>query len=84
MKDARGRPIVVYHGTGNATFDTFSTSMQRSEGLKGPGFYFAQDPSMAGNYTDRQTTYFELSVTDGGAAIDPSEFSINVTVTRSI
>lgn len=36
------------------------------------------------NYTDRQTTYFELSVTDGGAAIDPSEFSINVTVTRSI
>lgn len=35
------------------------------------------------NYTDRQTTYFELSVTDGGAPIDPSEFSINVIVTRT-
>lgn len=35
------------------------------------------------NYTDRQTDYFELSVTDGGAPVDPSEFSINVIVTRS-
>ena len=42
----KGRPVRVYHGTVNE-FEQFDPAVSR-EGLYGPGFYFTENPTMAG------------------------------------
>lgn len=46
VRDAEGKPLVVYHGTG-ADFTTFEPSMS---GWYGEGMYFTDDPTLADEY----------------------------------
>ena len=51
--DAEGKPLVVYHGTGDSftEFDPAKIGRAHDEGYHGAGFYFSQDPDYAGAYT---------------------------------
>ena len=64
--DAGGRPLRVYHGTGRAGFDTFGFGFRQDEeedGYEGGrrlGFFFSDDPKVAGTYTGSDTDTFDL------------------------
>ncbi len=51
--DAQGKPLRVFHGTNYAGFDSFAKEFQAKGGLKGPGFYFTEDPAVASEYSDK-------------------------------
>jgi hypothetical protein len=48
--DAKGQPLVVYHGT-TSSFDTFRSNIRKGEQL-GFGIHFAADESLARRYAD--------------------------------
>lgn len=50
---AAGEPVVVYHGTSAGGFEAFDPSKQDKVALKGPGFYFTEDPSVSSQYSEK-------------------------------
>lgn len=54
--DDQGNPLVVYHGTPNdfTAFDAGRRGETTDLGFYGPGFYFANDPAVAGNYAKKR------------------------------
>jgi len=61
-----GKPLVVYHGSGE-NFDEFDITKSRSwdltPGLDLPGFYFSENPEEAGSYGEDIKGYY-LSITN--------------------
>jgi GGDEF domain-containing protein len=51
--DAKGKPLLVFHGSKHSGFESFDPKYQDPNGLYGPGFYFTADPEIAGEYTDK-------------------------------
>lgn len=52
VKDAAGKPKVVYHGTARGGFDMFDTYASE-HGLMGSGTYFTENPDVASSYTSK-------------------------------
>ena len=48
--DEDGNPLIMYHGSPNATYDQFGFLDNPVFGLFGPGFYFTADPQIASTY----------------------------------
>lgn len=59
--DGEGKPLVVYHGSGES-FDEFDITKSRSwdltPGLDLPGFYFSENPEEAGSYGEGIKEYY--------------------------
>jgi hypothetical protein len=50
VKDADGKPLVVYHGTAHGGFEEFDITKVDKGALYGPGFYFTEDKTVAESY----------------------------------
>ncbi|AIL33085.1 hypothetical protein IX83_06980 [Basilea psittacipulmonis DSM 24701] len=56
-----GEPLVVYHGTGHAPFDTFTMDFMGKNGTAdGRGHYFTSDPNFANLYTSENGHVFSV------------------------
>ena len=61
VKDAEGKPVVVYHGTAHGGFEAFDKEKQDAFALYGAGFYFTQDAQVAAQYEGKDREYAHLS-----------------------
>jgi N12 class adenine-specific DNA methylase len=68
--DAEGRPMVVYHGTRHS-FDVFDKEKQGRQRFYGPGFYFAEDPEVAGGMGRWQ----KMEDVEGAASFNQAGFA---------
>ena len=50
---AEGKPKMVFHGSSYSGFEAFDRRYQDPNSLYGPGFYFTEDPEIAGTYVDK-------------------------------
>ena len=57
--DAQGKPLVVYHGTNYAGFDTFRGDLADKNALYGPGLYFTESAEVASSYTEKNARTIE-------------------------
>lgn len=56
--DKNGKPLVVYHGTADKTFNIFEHGKTNPYSLYGGGFYFTEDKSIGETYaTKEQSSY---------------------------
>ena len=71
VKDAEGKPIVVYHGTAKGGFQEFRKDKMGDLGALyyGPGFYFTEDRDVADEYKDKGVTW-SLAVPEKTAVAD--------------
>jgi GNAT superfamily N-acetyltransferase len=51
--DKNGVPKVVYHGTSSGGFEYFDPKRADKRALKGPGFYFTENPEISSGYTEK-------------------------------
>lgn len=55
VKDADGKPLVVYHGTSQGRFSAFDKDKLDIQALYGPGMYFTEDQSVAQEYVEKDS-----------------------------
>jgi polyhydroxyalkanoate synthesis regulator phasin len=84
--DAQGRPVVVYHGTGNLenlqAFDPALTGKGNDQ--IGSGFYFTTDPEEAGGYTTAVTQNAGPDATKLGGDTSPGVAPVYLAISNPI
>lgn len=77
--DAKGNPLVVYHGTPFGDFEMFDTFASKY-GLMGQGGYFTEDPSISSQYSSKGAKLMGRR----GDSPAPTVYPVYLTITNPI